>query len=177
MSITFSRLMDGAARVSIIPLVVVLTALSMSSCSKSDYVPRNSVSRIDVHKSERRLELYRGSKLVRQYAIGLGSAPVGHKFKEGDGKTPVGRYVIDRRNPRSQFYLSLGISYPSERDRRVAALLGVDPGGDIFIHGQPSKMSKGSKGDWTAGCIAVSNANMYEIYRLVRVGTPIHIYK
>ena len=85
-----------------------------------------------------------------------------------------GTYLIDRRNPNSEFHLSLGINYPRDADRRSAKEAGVSPGGDIFIHGRPWKNRKGGR-DWTAGCIAVTNREMEEIYAMVRNGTPITI--
>ena len=177
MSIRYSWILSPVSKYSLLYLVVLVAALALSSCSKkTEYLPRESISRVEVHKSERRMELYKGNKLVRAYDISLGNTPVGHKIRQGDGKTPVGKYVIDRRNPRSRFYLSLGISYPNERDKRVAALLGVDPGGDIFIHGQPNGAKRTRRDDWTEGCVAVSNADMREIYRLVGTGTPVHLY-
>ena len=92
----------------------------------------------------------------------------------GDGRTPEGVYEIDRRNPQSQFYLSLGISYPNEKDIAEAKALGVDPGGDIFIHGRPKKYQSDLI-DWTLGCIAVTNREMREIYAMVETGTKIII--
>ena len=104
----------------------------------------------------------------------MGFAPRGHKFKEGDGRTPEGRYIIDRRNPNSSFHLSLGINYPRPQDVARARAAGVDPGGEIFIHGQRRPWDpKGP--DWTAGCIAVTNKEMERIYAMVRNGTPVYI--
>ncbi len=116
-----------------------------------------------------------GTRVLKSYKIGLGFAPEGDKKVEGDGKTPEGRYFIDRRNPRSQFYLSLGISYPNARDRAEARALGESPGGDIFIHGQPLS-GRPSSQDWSAGCISVKNREIREIYRMVGNGTVIDIY-
>ena len=112
---------------------------------------------------------------LKTYDFELGFAPTGHKTFEGDGKTPEGRYYIDRKNPNSQFYLSLGISYPNAQDRAKAAALGKSPGGDIFIHGTPAFSTFGQD-DWTWGCIAVSNHEMRRIYSMVEIGTPITIY-
>jgi len=81
--------------------------------------------------------LMHGDQVLKSYRIDLGFAPEGDKKFEGDGRTPEGEYIIDRRNPESRFYLSLGISYPSEEDIAEARALGRDPGGDIFIHGGP----------------------------------------
>jgi murein L,D-transpeptidase YafK len=121
------------------------------------------------------VKVFHGNRLLRQHSMALGFGSTGHKQFEGDGKTPEGRYTIDRRNPNSSFYLSLGISYPNARDRAYAAALGKEPGGDIFIHGQPNRT--GSKGpDWTAGCIAISNKEMRELYAMVKDGTTIDIF-
>lgn len=135
------------------------------------------ITRLVIVKHKRRLYLLSGGKVVRRYSIDLGFAPRGDKKVEGDGRTPEGRYVIDRKNPNSRYHLSLGISYPNARDRAEAARLGKSPGGDIFIHGRPFlvRLLKGRR-DWTAGCIAVSNREIEEIYRLVEIGTPIDIY-
>lgn len=135
---------------------------------------------IIVHKAARKLELLRGGAVLRTYRIALGSAPVGKKLVEGDGKTPEGRYVIDRRNMLSDYYLALHISYPDQDDVQQAALNHVDPGGAIMIHGQPSYLTVDERGnlkkDWTAGCIALSNAEIAEVWRLVDDGTEILIY-
>ena len=105
----------------------------------------------------------------------LGFAPVGHKTRSGDGRTPEGRYVIDRRNARSDYYLSLGVSYPNPVDVARARAMGTDPGGNIFIHGGPRRAAERRKQDWTAGCIAVTDAEIEEIWSLVPTGIPISI--
>jgi murein L,D-transpeptidase YafK len=132
------------------------------------------VDRILVNKSRREMLLLHRESLVRSYRIALGRDPSGHKLREGDGRTPEGRYTIDRRNPKSAYYLSLHISYPNEEDRERARAAGVDPGGDIMIHGQPNGGMK-REGDWTQGCIAVTDAEMDEIWSLVKDGTIIEI--
>jgi murein L,D-transpeptidase YafK len=132
-----------------------------------------------VEKSKRKMYLLNKGVVYKEYDISLGDSPVGHKQQEGDEKTPEGSYLIDYRNPHSSYHLSLHITYPNERDRENSKKLGVNPGGDIFIHGLPNKMSFFSvafKGrDWTDGCIAVSNTEIEEIWKLVRNGTPIEI--
>lgn len=120
------------------------------------------------------MQLLHQNYLLRQYGFDLGFAPVGHKVHEGDGRTPEGAYRIDRRNPNSRFHLSLGISYPNARDIAYARAKGLNPGGDIFIHGTPSAW-RGTP-DWTWGCIAVENDEMDEIYAMVETNTPIYIY-
>jgi len=128
-----------------------------------------------IFKGSRRLYLYRDGKPIRRFTIALGWAPEGDKQFEGDGRTPEGTYYIDRLNPNSQFHLSLGISYPDPNDRAAAAAAGVDPGGDIFIHGSDGRRPNRRPDDWTAGCIAVTNAEIEEIWQRVPVGTPIVI--
>ena len=113
-------------------------------------------------------------QVLEAYEFELGFAPEGDKQVEGDGRTPEGRYFIDRRNPESAYYLSLGISYPNDADRAEARELGQSPGGDIFIHGTPRPFR--GQDDWTWGCIAVTNAEMRQIYAMVRTGTIIDIY-
>lgn len=135
------------------------------------------ITRLEVHKGARRLDAFSSNRKIRSFDVNLGFSPLGHKFQEFDGKTPVGRYVINRKNPNSQFFLSLGLSYPNVTDIRLAEARGVDPGGDIFIHGQPNN-AKGRRraGDWTEGCIAVTNEEMAVLFRAVEVGTPVYIY-
>lgn len=130
-----------------------------------------------VLKAERRMLAYSGGRLVHTFEhIQLGDAPQGHKQFEGDEKTPEGRYTIDRRNPRSRYYLSLHISYPNARDRAFAAGQGKSPGGDIFIHGQPNALPAGRvPGDWTDGCIALSNNEIAGLWRSAANGTSIEI--
>ncbi len=136
------------------------------------------VTGIVVNKADRKMVLVHNGKALKTYDVELGFAPIGDKKVEGDGKTPEGTYLIDRRNPNSDFHLSLGISYPNVQDIEEAVALGQSPGGDIFIHGQASRRSlrtgSGDR-DWTWGCIAVSNDEMEDIYAMVRDGTPITI--
>ncbi|NOT86569.1 MAG: L,D-transpeptidase family protein [Lysobacter sp.] len=127
---------------------------------------------IRVDKSERRMELLRLGKVIKTYRILLGDAPIGHKRQQGDERTPEGRYSITFRNDKSRFHLSLRISYPNEADRAQAQARGVDPGGDIMIHG---KTPPGYSRDWTDGCIALTDQQIEEVWRLVPVGTPIVI--
>ncbi|MBA4489979.1 L,D-transpeptidase family protein [Paracoccus sp. S1E-3] len=135
--------------------------------------------RIVVDKPARLMRLMRGDQVIGSYAISLGAAPQGHKTREGDEKTPEGNYVIDWRNPRSAAHLSLHISYPNAADSNAAATRGESPGDNIMIHGLLNGW--GWLGalhrvrDWTDGCIAVTNAEMQEIWSLVPDGTPIEI--
>ncbi|SMX32461.1 L,D-transpeptidase family protein [Maliponia aquimaris] len=132
------------------------------------------VTQVVVNKGARRMYLLHHDKVLEDYDIGLGFAPEGHKAFEGDGKTPEGTYLIDRRNPNSKFYLSIGVSYPNPDDRAFASSQGKSPGGDIFIHGKPREYRDAPR-DWTAGCIAVTNREMRQIYSMVKDGTPITI--
>ncbi|MFV2033582.1 MAG: murein L,D-transpeptidase family protein [Halocynthiibacter sp.] len=133
------------------------------------------VTRVLVYKGDRRLMLLNGTETLKTYKIDLGFAPVGDKKVEGDGKTPEGDYIIDRRNPNSLFHLSIGISYPNDEDRAEAAALGQSPGGDIFIHGGPRRQD-GQVRDWTWGCISVTDRQIETIYAMVENRTPISIY-
>ncbi|PIB23306.1 hypothetical protein BFP76_09530 [Amylibacter kogurei] len=135
------------------------------------------VDRIIIEKSARKMTLYQNEKPVREYAIALGFAPDGDKWKQGDGKTPEGVFKINRRNQNSKYTLSLGIDYPKPEDITRARNGGYDPGGDIFIHGQPNKVAEGFKvkGDWTAGCIAVTNPEIREIWNVTPMGTIVEI--
>lgn len=151
-------------------------AAVLSGCaSKFRSYDGPEVTRVTVMKKSRRLYLFHNDQVLKAYDIGLGFAPVGDKVFEGDGRTPEGDYIIDRRNPNSRFHLSVGIDYPRKRDIEQARALGKDPGGDIFIHGQ-GKILDRLKPDWTWGCIAVTNDEIEEIYAMVRDGTPITIY-
>ncbi|MEL6450966.1 MAG: L,D-transpeptidase family protein [Pseudomonadota bacterium] len=151
-------------------------AFGLGACSQSKFRRYNGpeVTYIVVNKEARRMYLLHNDRVLKDYDIDLGFAPIGDKFFEGDGKTPEGTYLIDRRNPNSKFHLSLGISYPNAQDRAEAAALGKPPGGDIFIHGK-SDPFKRNREDWTWGCIAVTNREMEDVYAMVRNGTPIQI--
>lgn len=137
------------------------------------------VDRILVQKSARKMYLYEAGRVVRTYRISLGKNPKGPKVREGDARTPEGSYVVDWRNPRSRFFKSIHISYPNDEDRRRAEELGVSPGGEIMIHGLPNDVGAlvyAARGkDWTEGCIAVDNASMEELWRMVDDHTPIDI--
>lgn len=156
-------------------LAVLLVVVGLSGCaSKFKVYDGPEVTQVVVNKGARNMYLFHHEEVLESYRIELGFAPEGHKTERGDGKTPEGTYIIDRRNPNSDFHLSLGISYPNEADRARARARGVKPGGDIFIHGRPNK-KRGTGPDWTAGCISVKNREMEWIYAMVRNGTPITI--
>lgn len=135
--------------------------------------------RIIVLKSERTLTLMHDGKPLKTYKVALGGEPVGAKSRQGDHKTPEGTYVIDRRNSHSQFYKALHVSYPNTDDLARARKLRVSAGGDIMIHGLPNGMgwvgSAHRARDWTDGCIAVTNDEIDEIWKLVPDGTPVEI--
>lgn len=158
-------------------LAVMLMVLGLAACgSKFKTYNGPEVTHVVVKKADRKMYLLHHDRVLEDYDFELGFAPRGHKFQEGDGRTPEGTYLIDRRNPNSKFHLSIGISYPNALDRAQAKARGVSPGGDIFIHGLPNGF-RGRKGpDWTAGCIAVTNREMEWIYAMVKDGTPITIY-
>ncbi|MTE01001.1 L,D-transpeptidase family protein [Paracoccus sp. YIM 132242] len=135
------------------------------------------VDHIVIHKSARRMTAFRDGQPLKTYPIALGFAPHGDKRRQGDGRTPEGRFTINRVNPRSAYHLSLGLDYPRPQDRARAAAEGTDPGGDIFIHGQPNTRPDGETlpGDWTAGCIAVSDSDIRELHAAARIGTTVEI--
>lgn len=142
-------------------------------------LPAQSVDFIKVFKRQRLMILMSHDQVVRTYRIRLGDHPVGAKVEQGDGRTPEGLYLIDKHNPNSPFHLSLHISYPNDDDIARARAKGVSPGGSIVIHGLPfdtawSRAVQKSM-DWTSGCIALTDADVEDVYRLVPDGTPIRI--
>jgi len=137
------------------------------------------VDHLVVRKSMRRLYLMDGDKVVRSYKIALGLQPVGPKRRDGDFRTPEGWYRLARRNPRSDYFLSIQISYPNTQDLQRAHVHHWQTGGSIMIHGLPNRLKSSpwyyEHNDWTDGCIAVSDADMVEIWLLTHDGTPIDI--
>jgi len=137
------------------------------------------VDRLVVRKSDRRLFLMRGDSVVRSYKIALGLNPTGQKKRSGDFRTPEGRYHLARRNPRSDYFLSIQVSYPNDDDLKRARRNHWDVGGSIMIHGLPNQLKHEpayyESRDWTDGCIAVSNADMVEIWLLTPDNAPIDI--
>ncbi len=143
-------------------------------------IPQTRPRAIDyliVDKSERLMVAYAGGEPVRAWrGLQFGDQPQGHKRFEGDERTPEGRYWIEARNPQSSYHLSLKISYPNAADRAFAQAQGRSPGGNIFLHGQPNALPAGRvPGDWTDGCIALSNEEIEELWRMVPDGTVIEI--
>jgi murein L,D-transpeptidase YafK len=135
--------------------------------------------RVLVRKTERRLYLMRGGDVLRAYHIALGLNPNGHKERTGDFRTPEGSYKLTRRNTRSDFFLSIQVSYPNDNDMRHARRNGWQPGGSIMIHGLPNDPRHApdyyATQDWTDGCIAVTNADMVEIWMMTSENVPIVI--
>ena len=166
-------------------LAVALAALGTGG-ALADRLADGGVEYADkvvVKKSERKLYLMQAHRILASYDIALGFNPVGHKQREGDSKTPEGRYVLDWRNAKSKYYRSLHISYPNEQDKERAKKQGVSPGGTIMIHGYPEGASRSMWSrywflgrDWTDGCVAVSNEAMDEIWKAVSDGTAIEIF-
>jgi murein L,D-transpeptidase YafK len=140
-----------------------------------------AIDYIVVHKSRHRLQAFSNGRLIVTYTVAIGKHPGGAKAYEGDQKTPEGRYTISGRNPNSTYHKNLGISYPNDTDRARARRIGKPAGGDIKIHGL--KNGHGYIGrfhrwrDWTNGCIALSNAEMDELYKHVQTGAVIEIKK
>ena len=166
------------------------TSATLASANTTEYSdgqnPAPSMSqsmptadRVIVRKGEHRLLLMRGDSILRTYKVALGLNPVGHKERAGDFRTPEGRYRLTRRNPRSDFFLSIQVSYPNDDDVRKARRNGWETGGSIMIHGLPNQLKHTptyyENRDWTDGCIAVSNADMLEIWLLTADNAPIDI--
>lgn len=143
-------------------------------------LPRDTkIDKLIVIKSERRMEAYANGQLVKTYSIALGGNPEGDKQYEGDKRTPEGEYTINGKNPNSGYHKNLGVSYPNATDRKEAKERGQAPGGDIKIHGLRNGIGFIGKFhrffNWTAGCMAVTNEEMDELYNAVDTGTPIII--
>ena len=144
-------------------------------CSTS--ISKDKIDFLIVNKEKRNIVLLKNRKVVDVYKISLGFEPIGTKVKRGDGKTPEGKYYITHKNPNSKFYLSLGINFPNQSDKKRALQRGLNPGSDLFIHGLGKKnILLHYFFDWTEGCIAVTNKEIEEIYGLVEPGTIIYIY-
>lgn len=159
--------------------LALLSLFAVPAAASADHEPLEIADRIVVEKAARRLHLLKAGEILKSFRIALGPAAAGHKEEEGDLRTPEGVYRLDRRNPNSDYFLSIRISYPNAEDRRRAARRGTDPGGQIMIHGQPNEPKYSAdfyrSQDWTNGCIAVSNSAMVDIWLMTRDGTPIEI--
>jgi len=162
-------------------LLAILVVPSLLAGCASPPENRTTADQVIVRKSERKLQLLNDGIVIREYRVALGDSPVGHKFHEGDERTPEGDYILDWRNPSSQFYKSIHVSYPNDSDRLFARAMGYEAGGMIMIHGLPNYISSHrvlgeyARRDWTDGCIAVNNEEMDEIWAAVGDGTPIRI--
>jgi murein L,D-transpeptidase YafK len=139
----------------------------------------DNINNILIIKHQRLMYLRSDETIIKTYTIALGKEPIGDKEFEGDNKTPEGKYLINDKTDKSDFYKNLGISYPNQNDIEHAQNLQKLPGGLIKIHGFKNDFEgdqqEEKKKDWTAGCIAVTNAEMDEIYALIEVNTPIFI--
>ena len=162
-------------------LLATLVLLGALAVARAEQVNPTlaGVDRVVIFKQRRELQLWSAGKMLKSYTVALGPHPVGQKEREGDGRTPEGIYKVVGHNPKSTFHLSLRISYPNAEDRARAARLGVSPGGDIMIHGIPNSFgwlgSYRIRRDWTAGCIALSNDEIEEIYEAVDDNTVVEI--
>ena len=157
--------------------VLLIVALGGSTGLEAGEFP--VAEKVVVEKSKRKLHLVKDGVAFRTFDIALGIRPIGDKEEEGDFKTPEGNYILDARNPDSEFFLSMHVSDPNQRDRAEARQKGVDPGGAIMIHGQPNDPTRSEAyyrtQDWTNGCIAVSNSDMIDIWLMTPDNTPIEI--
>ena len=157
-------------------LLAFLLAPSLAAAAE----PR--AARVHVDKAERKLTVYDASgEVIASFNAGFGLRPAGHKQRQGDKRTPEGKYVLDYKNPNSAYYRSIHVSYPNAADRARARREGVDPGGDIMVHGQPNDprvaraIALWPSPDWTDGCISLSNADMKRLWEMVEVPVPIEI--
>ena len=164
----------SALRASVLLLLCVIVSGGPSTAGEFPVADQ-----VVVEKNERKLHLLMNGDVFRSFDISLGIQPEGDKQREGDFRTPEGHYLLDRRNPHSEFFLSIHVSYPNVADRREARANGVEPGGAIMIHGQPNVPTQSEAyyrtQDWTNGCIAVSNSDMIDIWLMTGENTPIEI--
>ncbi len=156
-------------------ILIALTIILSFTC----FAEAGSVDSVFVDKSEKKMYLLSKGKKVKEYHVVFGANPIGHKQQEGDERTPEGKYILDYKKEDSAFHKSIHISYPNQEDKNIAKEKGVNPGGLIMIHGQKNGLGWLSWFtqwfNWTDGCIAVTNREMDEIWKLVQVGTPIEI--
>jgi len=156
-------------------------SLLVVTCRSTEAAPQSAkqADRIVIEKSKRTMTLMSGGKVLKTYKVALGGQPVGAKQRVGDHKTPEGLYIVDQKKAASQFHRALHISYPNAHDKENARKLGVNPGGEVEIHGLGAKYgwvgAAHRQMDWTDGCIAVTNEEIDEIWPLVPVGTPVEI--
>jgi murein L,D-transpeptidase YafK len=165
------------------PIVRLFALLVFLSCAgplpaiETDHLP--TADRVVVYKGAREMRLYRGGAVVRTYHVSLGLQPKGAKERSGDYRTPEGSYRLERRNPRSDYFLSIQVSYPNDDDRARARRFGWKTGGSIMVHGLPNNLKFPARyyfgQDWTDGCIALSNTDMLEFWLIVQDNIPIEI--
>ncbi len=157
----------------------LFAAILLFFCLLFAQTARVEADRVVVYKSERKLVLLSKGKEIRSYKVALGGEPIGPKTRQGDHRTPEGIYKLDSQNPNSHFYKAFHISYPNPKDAATAKKLGISPGGDVMLHGLGKQYGWVGKAhtlhDWTDGCIAVTNQEMDELWKLVPVGTTIEI--
>lgn len=165
------------ARMRLLCLILLAATLASPGMARAGEFPL--ADRVVVEKEKRVLHLMKDGEPLRTFRIVLGIRPLGDKQHEGDFKTPEGTYLLDARNPNSEYFLSIHISYPNNGDVRNARERGLDPGGAIMIHGQPNEPTRSEAyyrtQDWTNGCIAVSNSDMIDIWLMTGLNTPIEI--
>jgi murein L,D-transpeptidase YafK len=161
------------------PLRLLSAALLACLLLFSGFLQAQKADAVVINKSDKTLQLLHKNQVLASYPVVFGANPKGHKEREGDERTPEGKYVLDYKNPKSKYFRSIHVSYPNSRDRARAKELGVSPGGQIMIHGQPNDlgwMKKFSQFvNWTDGCIALSDADMQKVWDSVDSGTPIEI--
>jgi murein L,D-transpeptidase YafK len=174
MTVSRRSLIPGLAAV-----VIIASGLPSADYRTAPLPPGTKVDLLVVDKSARRLSIYDHGELLRSYTVALGRRPAGPKRRQGDHRTPEGRYLIDHHNPNSAFHLALHVSYPSASDSARALAAGYSPGGDVMIHGLRNGIGwlghAHLSADWTDGCIAVTDTEMDQLYRAVPDGTPIEI--
>jgi murein L,D-transpeptidase YafK len=153
--------------------------LFQASAPPGSIAQREKVDLIVIEKAAHTMTLMSKGNALKTYGVALSTVPVRAKERVGDRKVPEGKYTIDEKKPQSRFHLALHVSYPNAADRARAKKLGIDPGGEIEIHGLEKKYawlgSLHREPDWTDGCIAVTDAEIEEIYPLVAVGTAVEI--
>ncbi len=161
------------------PFTITIVGLAGCCLAAGQTLSSAKVDYVMVKKKERTLVLMSQGKVLKTYKVALGGDPVGAKTRQGDHKTPEGVYRLDRRNAQSKFYKSIHISYPDAKDNARARKLGVSPGGDVYVHGLPNGYkwvgASHRLKDWTDGCVAVTDEEIDEIWRMVPDGTPIEI--
>ena len=157
--------------------ILALLALLLFQVAAADDIPK--ADKVLVDKSEKRLYLIKDGERFMSLPVTFGGEPKGHKVQQGDQRTPEGHYTLEWKNSNSKFYKSIRVSYPNAEDRAKAERLGVDPGGDIMVHGQANGWQWASPllqfFSWTDGCVALSNKNMDKVWESVEPGTPIEI--